>query len=157
MKLSFENFEKSQQQQVAIPLTPIAKWNVRDSDLDEYFHSMKLELKTNPSSTDSVKFSSYFKVFENGTPEQWCRWCEDLKTVNTSLNLTTGPNQAGMVKHLLAGKALDTFSAYMASSGVTETLDHVCKGLKSVAATMFPDTAVSSQQQYLRHGLKKKS
>ena len=156
MKLNFARFETSQEGLAAVPMYPIAKWNVKDSDKDEgTFRTVKLELRTNPTASDSVKFSSYFKVFENGTPEQWCRWREDLAKVFKGLNLNTGPNQIGMVRHLLAGQALDTFSEYFGNGAVSETVDHMRTGLKKVAATIFPDNAVANQKQYMRHSLKK--
>ena len=98
MHLSVVCFETAQQGLASIPLFPIMKWNTKESNEgDSTFRTVKLELKTNPTSNDSVKFSSYFKVFENGTAEQWCRWREDLATVFKGLNLVTGPNQIRMV------------------------------------------------------------
>ena len=71
MRLSIMHFEAAQQGLASIPLFPVAKWNAKESDEgDSTFRTVKLELKTNPTSNDSVKFSSYFKVFENGTAEQ---------------------------------------------------------------------------------------
>ena len=96
MRLNYENFDHAQQALAAILLYPIATWSSRDEEPENTFRSVKLELKTNPTSNDSVKFSSYFKVFENGTPEHWCRWRDDLKIVFRSLNLTSGPNQVGI-------------------------------------------------------------
>ena len=70
MKLSFAHFEMPQQGLAAVPMYPITKWNVKDSDDEDVtFRMVKLELRTNPSTSDSVKFLSYFKVCENGTPE----------------------------------------------------------------------------------------
>ena len=154
MKLNFERFEKAQQQLASISIYPIAKWNVKDGD-ESAFRSVKLDLRTNPASDTSPKFSSYFKVFESGTPEQWCRWREDLTTVFRGLALTTGPTQAGMIRHLLNGQARDTFNEFFENRNNTETPENVEKALKKVAATLFPDSAVTNQKQYLRHELKK--
>ena len=153
MRISFQAFEKAQQSLGAVPLYPLAKWTTKDDD-DTTFRAVKLDLKTNPSDRNSPKFSSYFKVFESGSPEQWCRWREDLATVYTGLNLNTGREQLGMTRHLLGGQARDTFNEYF-STGVTETNAHVSEALKIVAATIFPDSAVVSQKQYMRHELKK--
>jgi hypothetical protein len=71
------------------------------------------------------------------------------------LNLTTGPNQVGIVRHLMSGQALDIFNSYLLEAGVTETQAHVQNGLKKVAATVFPDNAVANQKQYMRHELRK--
>ena len=155
MKLNFENYERAQQALAAIPLYPIATWSSRNDDTENSFRSVRLELKTNPTASDSVKFSSYFKVFENGTSEQWCRWRDDLATVFRGLNLTTGPNQVGMVRHLMSGQALDIFNSYFVDTTITETTENVAKALKKVAATVFPDNAVANQQQYMRHELRK--
>ena len=154
MRLNYDKFEKAQQQLASIPLYPIAKWNAKDDD-ETAFRSVKLDLKTNPSSVASAKFSSYFKVFEGGTAEQWCRWREDLETVFKGLALTTGPSQAGMIRHLLGGQARDTFNEFFSGNANAETTDNVEKALKKVAATLFKDSAVVNQKQYLRHELKK--
>jgi hypothetical protein len=156
MRLSFARFDSAQQGLASIPLFPIAKWNVKDGDADDSaFRTIKLDLKTDPLSEKSVKFSSYFKVFENGTPEQWCRWRDDLATVFKGLGLSTGANQIGMVRHLLGGQALDTFNMYFAQANVSETQAHVRSGLKKVAATIFGDNAATNQKQYMRHEMRK--
>ena len=150
MRLSVVHFEATQQGLASIPMYPILKWNAKEGETDDLkFRTVKLELKTNPTAADSVKFSSYFKVFENGTAEQWCRWREDLATVFKGLNLTTGPNQIGMVWHILGGQALDTFNLYFRETGVTETPAHMLNGLKKVAATIFSDNTVANQTHYL--------
>ena len=154
MRLNFECFEKAQQQLASIPLYPITKWNAKDDD-ESSFRSVKLDLKTNPLSVSLAKFSSYFKVFESGTPEQWCRWREDLETVFKGLALTTGPAQAGMIRHLLGGQARDNFNEFFINNAHAETTDNVEKALKKVAATLFTDSAVVNQKQYLCHELKK--
>ena len=154
MRLNFERFDKAQQQLASIPLYPITKWNAKDDD-ESAFRSVKLDLKTNPSAVSSAKFSSYFKVFESGTPEQWCRWREDLETVFKGLALTNGPTQAGMIRHLLSGQARDNFNEYFSNNAHAETTENVEKALKKVAATLFTDSAVVNQKQYLRHELKK--
>ena len=155
MRLNYENFDRAQQALSAIPLYPIATWSSRDEETENAFRSVKLELKTNPTAVDSVKFSSYFKVFENGTPEQWCRWRDDLKIIFRGLNLSSGPNQCGMVRHLMSGQALDIFNSYFDTDANSETVDGVKSGLKKVAATIFPDNAVANQKQYMPHELRK--
>jgi hypothetical protein len=154
MKLSFQRFEQSQQALASVPLYPVAKWNAKD-DEETTFRSVKLDLKTNPTSADSPKFSSYFKVFENGTPEQWCRWRDDLSTVFKGLNLVTGPNQFGMVHHLLGGQARDTFNEFFSKPNTPQNEANLELGLKKVAATIFTDNAASNQKQYMRHELRK--
>jgi hypothetical protein len=154
MRVSFNRFEQAQQALGSIPLFPIAKWNNKD-DEDTAFRSVKLDLKTNPKEAKSAKFSSYFKVFESGSPEQWCRWREDLGTVFKGLNLETGPNQIGMIQHLLAGQARDTFNEFFSEKKREESKENVNLALKKVAATVFADSAVSNQKQYMRHELRK--
>jgi hypothetical protein len=112
MKVSFQRFEAAQQALGAVPLYPIAKWTAKDDD-ETAFRSVKLDLRTKPTVSDSPKFSQFFKVFEHGTPEQWCRWNEDFATVCKGLNLTNGANQIGMVQHLLGRQARDTFNQFM--------------------------------------------
>jgi hypothetical protein len=72
MKVSFQHFEATQQALGAVPLYhSIAKWTAKDDD-ETAFCSVKLDLRTKPTVSDSPKFSQFFKVFEHGTPEQWC-------------------------------------------------------------------------------------
>ena len=145
MKLNFEKCERAQQALAAIPLYPIATWSACDDEAEHSFHSVKLELKSNPTDANSVKFSSYFKIFENGTAEQWCRWRDNLVIVYHGLSLTTGPNQVRITRHLMSGQALDIFNSYLSDDGVTETVDSVLKALKKVTSTVFPDNAVANQ------------
>jgi hypothetical protein len=81
----------------------IAKWTAKDDD-ETAFCSVKLDLRTITTVSDSPKFSQYFIFFEHGTPDQWCCWNKDFATVCKGLNLTNGANQIGMVQHLLGGQ-----------------------------------------------------
>ncbi len=124
MKLSFETFGEAKL--VVIPLYPFAAWNEagaerkRKGEADTpMFNEIKLELQSNPENADSVKVRAFFKVFENGTREQWCRWRDDLKRAWKGLNNTSGPNRASTVRHLLEGRALDDFEQFFPQEGVT--------------------------------------
>ena len=148
-----------------IPLYPIEPWNDKVKEVPEdqrgmraardAFKEVKLELRANPAAADSFKYGSYFKVFDQGTPEQWCRWRDDLKRAWAGLGNTTGPLRAATVRHLLEGQALDDFENFMRQDGVTETLDNVNKALKMVAVTIFPADAVTNMKHYLNFELKK--
>ena len=83
MKLSYENVVESKL--AVIPLYPLAQWNDAgakrkskgesgEADSTPTFTEIKLELRSNPENANSVKVGAFFKVFEHGTPEQWCRW-----------------------------------------------------------------------------------
>lgn len=162
MKLSFENLIDSKL--AVIPLYPIEPWNDKKEIPEEKrgtraardaFKEVKLELRANPAAADSFKYGSYFKVFDQGTPEQWCRWRDDLKRAWAGLGNTTGPQRAATVRHLLEGQALDDFENYMRPDNVHETVDNVNKALKMVAVTVFPADAVTNMKQYLNFELKK--
>ena len=115
MKFGQESADYSQQALAVIPVYPVSRWNVKSKDGEDSdaLRPVKLELKTNPSSTDAVKYACWFQVFSTGTPEQFCRWQDDLQTVYRGLGLTSGPAQVGMVRHLLGGKAEDVFSGFL--------------------------------------------
>ena len=163
MKLSFENVVDAKL--AVIPLYPLAQWNDAgakrkakgegDGDATPTFNEIKLELRSNPDNAASVKVGAFFKVFENGTPEQWCRWRDDLNRAWKGLGNTTGPNRATTVRHLLEGQALDDFDQYFMADDVTETAANVDKALKKVAANIFPADAVMNMKQYLNFELKK--
>jgi hypothetical protein len=160
MKLSFDNLVNSKL--AVIPLYPAVDWNnnqkdgTKSSDAARVaFKEVKLELRANPDDSNSLKYGMYFKVFDNGSPEQWCRWRDDLKRAWTGLGNTNGPLRAATVRHLLEGQALDDFEMYMQSEGVTETLEHVNKALKRVAVTIFPSDAVTAIKHYLNFELTK--
>ena len=115
VKFQYDNFVKSEQSLAVIPIYPVGRWNVisnKDEEEIDTMRPVKLELKTNPSSPDSVKYACSFQVFSTGTPEQFCRWQDDSQKVYKGLGLTTGPSQVGMVKHLLAEKSEDVFTTY---------------------------------------------
>lgn len=165
MKLSYENVVESKL--AVIPLYPLAQWNDAgakrksskgesgEADSTPTFTEIKLELRSNPESANSVKVGAFFKVFEHGTPEQWCRWRDDLKRAWKGLNNTNGPNRASTVRHLLEGQALDDFEQFFMEEEVAETVDNVDKALKKVAANIFPADAVMNMKQYLNFELKK--
>ena len=164
MKLSYENVVDSKL--AVIPLYPLAQWNDAgakrkakgesgEADSTPIFSEIKLELRSNPENANSVKVGAFFKVFERGTPEQWCRWRDDLKRAWKGLHNTTGPNRASTVRHLLEGQALDDFEQYFMDDDVAETVDNVNKALKMVAANIFPADAVMNMKQYLNFELKK--
>ena len=150
MKLSFENLVESKL--AVIPLYPIEPWNDKKEIPEDKrgaraardaFKEVKLELRANPAAADSLKYGSYFKVFDQGTPEQWCRWRDDLKRAWAGLGNTTGPLRAATVRHLLEGQALDDFENYMRPDDVTVTVDNINKALKMVAVNIFPADAVT--------------
>ena len=164
MKLSFENVVDSKL--AVIPLYPLAQWNDAgakrkskgesgETESTHTFTEIKLELRSNPENADSVKVGAFFKVFEQGTPEQWCRWRDDLKRAWKGLNNTTGPNRASTVRHLLEGQALDDFEQFFMEEGVNETVENVNRALKKVAANIFPADAVMNMKTYLNFELKK--
>ena len=162
MKVSFENLVESKL--AVIPLYPIEPWNdkkevaedVRGARMArEAFKEVKLELRANPAVADSLRYGSFFKVFDQGTPEQWCRWRDDLKRAWAGLGNTSGPLRAATVRHLLEGQALDDFDNYMRQEDVSETIEHVNRALKMVAVTIFPADSVTNMKQYLNFELKK--
>jgi hypothetical protein len=162
MKLSFENLVDNKL--AVIPLYPIEPWNDKKEVPEDKrgakaardaFKEVKMELRANPAAADSMKYGSYFKVFDQGTPEQWCRWRDDLKRAWAGLGNTTGPQRAATVRHLLEGQALDDFENYLRSGDVAETVDNINKALKMVAVAIFPADAVTSMKQYLNFELKK--
>jgi hypothetical protein len=162
MKLSFENLVDNKL--AVIPLYPIEPWNDKKEIQEDKrgaraardaFKEVKMELRANPAAADSLKYGSYFKVFDQGTPEQWCRWRDDLKRAWAGLGNTTGPQRAATVRHLLEGQALDDFENYLRPQDVAETVDNINKALKMVAVTIFPADAVTSMKHYLNFELKK--
>ena len=163
MRLSFENVVDAKL--AVIPLYPLAQWNDAgakrkstsegNGDATPTFHEIKLELRSNPDNAASVKVGAFFKVFEHGTPEQWCRWRDDLTRAWKGLHNTTGPNRATTVRHLLEGQALDDFEQFFMPDDVSETIDNVNLALKKVAANIFPADAVMNMKQYLSFELKK--
>lgn len=162
MKLSAEAIAEAKL--AVIPLYPLAVWNdagVKRKGKGEgetdapTFNEIKLELRSNPENADSVKVGAFFKVFESGTPEQWCRWRDDLKRAWKGLNNTSGPNRASTVRHLLEGQALDDFEQYFMQEGVNETVENVNKALKKVAANFFPTDSVMIMKTYLNFEVKK--
>jgi hypothetical protein len=153
MKLNFENLEAKLG---VIPLYPQAKWGQTTNSTKEdglNFREIKLELRANPADAKSVKMGAYFKVFDSGTPEQWCRWRDDLVRAWNGLGNKTGETKALTARHLLEGQALDDFNGYLTQHG--ETSEEIDNALRKVAVNFFPADAVVTMKQYLNYEAKK--
>ena len=143
-----------------IALWPIAAWGASTSGKDgetekNPFKEVKLELRSNPSQASGPKFGAYFKVFESGSAEQWCRWRDDLERAWTGLGNNTGPAMANTVQHLLEGQARDDFDNFLTEAPEGTTPITVRQALQKVASGFFPKDSVSNLKQYLNYDAKK--
>lgn len=145
-----------------IPLWPIAPWGSsrlgggdRNGSEAQIFKEIKLDLYARPDApATSAKVGTYVKIFETGTPEQWCRWRDDLKRVWTGLRNTTGPSKAATVKLLTEGPAKDDFEAAIDLLGDHDDLV-VLQALKAVAINIFPPDSVLKMKDYLTREARK--
>ncbi|MFM7186494.1 MAG: hypothetical protein ACKO14_01620 [Armatimonadota bacterium] len=103
-----------------IPMYPVAPWGHsggKGSSFDDPagtpFKEIKLELRSKPSDAKSNKVGAFFKIFETGTPEQWCRWRDDLKRALIGLHAVSASDKVATVRLLLEGQPLDDFERYL--------------------------------------------
>lgn len=149
-----------------IPMWPAAAWGASggtgkhfDDPKGTMFKEIKLELRSKPSDAKSHRVGAYFKIFENGTPEQWCRWRDDLLKAWTGLNNTSASDKIATVRLLLEGQPLDDFERALkdeeevqgGSDKVKYEESHVTTALKYVAIGLFPADAVTRQKSYLNY------
>jgi hypothetical protein len=160
VRFNFAEGENLDSALAVIPLWPIAPWGAsriadRNDKDAKVFQELKLELRSRPEDRTSHKVSAHFKIFEAGSPEQWCRWRDDLVRVWAGLGNTTGVHKAATVRMLLEGQAKDDFNNYMELVAPDVSVEAVMKGLKAVAINIFPSEAVVNEKHYLSYLAKK--
>ena len=108
MKVSFQDATKGHESCNApvIGLSPPKEKDYSDSATKFSGKSVKIALRTNPTSTDSETIDRYFPIFEEGTPEEWLLWKRSFESIRKGLNLTTGATVYGMIHQLLSGEVL---------------------------------------------------
>ena len=104
-----------------------------DNDKDQY---KSFEMKINKREKDSDKVEQKVKVFENGTPEEYCIWCERYNELQKSIPLDTPTKQIKVIRSILKESYLDVFNNYISNvedadseNPVELTNDHVQESL----------------------------
>ena len=76
------------------------------------YHTYKL--RTSPTSNSSPVYELSVPFFEDGTPEEWLKFCRNVKAVLKGQNVTNGTSMFAVVNTLLRGDALTAFEAAVA-------------------------------------------
>ena len=129
-----------------------------DNDKDQY---KSFEMKINKREKDSDKVEQKVKVFENGTPEEYCIWCERYNELQKSIPLDTPTKQIKVIRSILKESYLDVFNNYISNvedadseNPVELTNDHVQEALDKVTLKVFNSPhAYRRQVRYMRYQL----
>ena len=86
----------------------------KKSDKDDEKEKYKtFEIKLNKKEKDSDKLDSTVKVFEDGTPEDFCKWRARYNEVKTMMPLDTPMKQVKIIRNILKDSYLETFNNHI--------------------------------------------
>ena len=86
---------------------------------DEKYEKEKyktFDVKLNKKEKDSEKVEVSMKVFENGTPEDYCKWMEQYLELKTMMPLDSASKQVKVIRTILKGIYLDTFNQHLSDT-----------------------------------------
>ena len=83
----------------------------KDQKVDEEDETsyVTFEIKLEPDKKSSEKVCRKLKVFDNGTPEDYCKWCKDFNDLVANPAYSSADAKATVLNTLLRGMAHDTF------------------------------------------------
>ena len=136
-----------------IPLWPRATWVPdKENSVGEKTRSLKLTLSTEPGIVNGKTLTKSFKIFRNGTPEEWILWRMDLEEICVGMSIVSGSNRNRMVRQLLSDEPLKEFERKLATL-TSETNANCNIALDAVALQIFPNNAYAKEKKYLRQGM----
>ena len=155
-----------------IPLYPTKGKKRRDKegrktseDEDDATNYVAFDIRLIPGDETSEKLRRKLKIFDDGTPEDWCKWRRDLEGLTAMPAYAKSSAQVSIINTLLRGKAQDTFVRQWTehknvnvpadNAPVRERNKHakhaIQNALNDVALTVFGMTgALSAQKENMR-------
>ena len=129
-----------------------------DNDKDQY---KSFGMKINRKEKDPEKVKQKVEIFENGTPEEYCIWCERYNELKKSIPLDTAAKQVKVIQSILKESYLDVFNNHISSvedadpeKPVAATIEDMKKALDKVILKVFNSPhAYRRQVRYLRYQL----
>ena len=73
------------------------------------YHTFKL--RVSPDEDNSAIYELSIPKFSTGTPEEWFKFLDNVRTALPGMKMTTGPQQFQFIRQLLKGEALSAFNA----------------------------------------------
>ena len=116
MKTHFKMMQKMQRLATCLPPTTLFEndekknKSFKDDEKEKY---KTFEIKLNKKEKDSDKLDSTVKVFEDGTPEDFCKWRARYNEVKTMMPLDTPMKQVKIIHNILKDSYLETFNNHI--------------------------------------------
>ena len=136
----------------------------KSKDEEDSTKYISFDCRIDPKDKNSEKVTRKLKVFENGTPEEYCKWRIDYDDLATYPSFAKSEAKISLLLSVLKGKARDQFVTYHAKlkkdNDEAKTDDQVTGdevielALNDLAHDVFGVTnAVRRQKHYMRNGL----
>ena len=84
-----------------------------DKSNDEKEKYKTFDIKLNKTDKNSEKVEISLKVFENGSPEDFCKWFEQYNELKTMMSLDTASKQIKIIRSILKDTYLETFNTHI--------------------------------------------
>ena len=129
----------------------------KEEEKDQY---KSFDIKLNKKEKDSEKVEISIKVFENGTPEDFCKWYEQYVEIKEMMQLDTPAKEIKIIRSILKDTYLEAFNNHLVSVEDTEEPkeldeDDVEEALEAVTLKVFKNDrhAYRRQVRYMRYQL----
>ena len=124
-----------------------------DYEAQKYL-AVKRRLPVTAGDLDGQTYEKYIVRFSEGTPKRWLSFLQEWNELKTQLNLTQGPALYANFKTLLSEDALEKWHSVAQDNG-TQTVEHFNQCIKDMTTYVFPENALSNQQNYLSNAARK--
>ena len=126
------------------------------------FILMELKAKAGATGTNALTYKKHFKLFEEGSPEEWIVVLKNLEEIWKQNAINTATDKAATVRSLLKGESLTAFEAALTEARENEdgeeapiNENHLNQALDAVTAEVFPHRALEIQKMWMQRGMKK--
>jgi hypothetical protein len=151
--------ERSRQILISNPPPILFAREKKGKDEDETVYK-RLDLRIDPDDEKNLDtFTKKVRVFEEGSPEEWIKWCIDFSEVERAKPLSIGESKVSMARVLLKGRAKDIYETKLSEMTLSVTpkpTANVCHAaaLDQLGKTFFKTAhATRRQRAYMRQGL----
>ena len=87
-----------------------SKKDKSEEDKDKF---KTFDIKINKKEKDSEKIEISVKVFENGSPEEFCKWYEQYVEIKEMMPLDNPTKQIKVIRSILKESYLETFNNHL--------------------------------------------
>ena len=162
MKTHFSNFDAGRKAAQQLTVNPPAilfeadkaadKGDMTKTNKEKY---RSVEVKIDPNEADSNTVTYHVRIFDNGTPEQFCKLAEQFEELTRVIPLTTVEMKKTMYTNLLKGASLTTFNAELANGRGAVNEAKLKKAIEAVTLKAFNNdtNAYRRQLKYMRYNI----